>query len=104
MAIVVIQSRHLSSRFEWIRIWKKQVIALLDELKIEKVNVVGNSLGCQVALELLIEYPERFERVVLMGAGGTPNTKISTELLRAKHFYDSPSLESIKQIDSWFVI
>ena len=38
-----------------------------------------------------------------MGAGGTPNTKISTELMRAKHFYDSPSLESIKQIMGWFV-
>ena len=37
------------SRFEWIRIWKQQVIALLDELKIEKINVVGNSLGCQIA-------------------------------------------------------
>src|SRR5262245_21128113 len=29
----------------WMRLWVDQVLALLDELKIEKAHVVGNSMG-----------------------------------------------------------
>jgi 2-hydroxymuconate-semialdehyde hydrolase len=54
-------------------------------------------------LELLLEYPERFGRVVLMGPGGTPNTKLSPELARAKGFYDNPTEKKMRQIMGWFV-
>ncbi len=91
------------NRQGWSNLWVNQIIELLDELGIQKAHVVGNSLGCSIALELLLEHPERFDRVVLMGPGGTPNTKISTELGRAKGFYDSPSEKKMRQIMSWFV-
>ena len=84
-------------------LWVNQIIELLDNLGIQKAHIVGNSLGCSIALELLIEYPERFERVVLMGPGGTPNTKLSPELARAKGFYENPSPKKMRQIMSWFV-
>ena len=51
----------------------------------------------------MLEYPERFDRVVLMGPGGTPNTKLSLELARAKSFYDNPSKKRLQQIMGWFV-
>ena len=38
-----------------------------------------------------------------MGPGGTPNTKLSTELARAKGFYQRPSAKKMRQIMSWFV-
>jgi 2-hydroxymuconate-semialdehyde hydrolase len=38
-----------------------------------------------------------------MGPGGTPNTKLSHELGRAKGFYDNPSQKKLRQIMSWFV-
>jgi len=91
------------SRQGWMDLWVNQLIELLDELGIQKAHVVGNSLGCSIALELLLEYPERFEKVVLMGPGGTPNTKLSPELARAKGFYDNPSPKKLRQIMSWFV-
>ncbi|MCM3725887.1 alpha/beta fold hydrolase [Neobacillus cucumis] len=91
------------NRQGWTDLWVNQMIELLDELGIEKAHVVGNSLGCSIALELLLEHPERFCRVVLMGPGGTPNTKLSTELARAKGFYDNPSEKKMRQIMSWFV-
>src|SRR5699024_882548 len=68
------------NRQGWMDLWIDQLIELLDEFELEKVHVVGNSLGCSIALELLIHHPERFEKVVLMGPGGTPNTKLSPEL------------------------
>lgn len=91
------------NRQGWMDLWVNQLIELLDVLGIQKAHVVGNSLGCSIALELLLEYPERFERVVLMGPGGTPNTKISLELGRAKGFYDNPSEKKMRQIMGWFV-
>ncbi|RUL47388.1 alpha/beta fold hydrolase [Lysinibacillus antri] len=93
----------LKNRQAWMDEWVKQMIQLLDHLNLNKVHVVGNSLGCSIALELLLEYPERFDKVVLMGPGGTPNTKLSLELARAKSFYDNPSKKRLQQIMSWFV-
>ena len=91
------------NRQGWMDLWLEQLIELLDELDLQKVHVVGNSLGCSVSLELLINHPERFDKVVLMGPGGTPNTKLSPELARAKGFYDNPSEKKMQQILSWFV-
>jgi 2-hydroxymuconate-semialdehyde hydrolase len=91
------------NRQGWSNLWVNQLIELLDKLGIQKAHVVGNSLGCSIALELLLEYPERFDRVVLMGPGGTPNTKLSPELARAKGFYDNPSEKKMRQIMGWFV-
>lgn len=93
----------LKNRQAWMDCWIEQLVELLDYYKLEKVHVVGNSLGCSIAQELLLEYPERFDRVVLMGPGGTPNTKLSYELARAKSFYDNPSKKRLQQIMGWFV-
>ncbi|MDR1440003.1 MAG: alpha/beta fold hydrolase [Clostridiales bacterium] len=50
--------------------WVQQAIDLLDALKIEKTNVVGNSFGGALALSLAIKYPERVNKLVLMGSMG----------------------------------
>jgi 4,5:9,10-diseco-3-hydroxy-5,9,17-trioxoandrosta-1(10),2-diene-4-oate hydrolase len=43
---------------------------LLDELGIDKVHLVGNSLGGGTAVRFALRYPERSGRLVLMGPGG----------------------------------
>jgi pimeloyl-ACP methyl ester carboxylesterase len=43
---------------------------LLTILQIESVTVVGHSFGGGVAMQFAYQYPERTERVVLVGAGG----------------------------------
>ena len=93
----------LKNRQAWMDCWIEQLIELIDYYELQKVHLVGNSLGCSIAMELLLEYPERFDRVVLMGPGGTPNTKLSFELARAKAFYDNPSKKRLQQIMGWFV-
>jgi 2-hydroxymuconate-semialdehyde hydrolase len=52
------------------RLWVDQSLALLDALRIQKAHIVGNSMGGAIALHLLMEAPERFDRVVLMGPVG----------------------------------
>ncbi|QIG40538.1 alpha/beta hydrolase [Microbacterium sp. 4R-513] len=46
----------------------------LDDRGIEKVTLVGNSMGCPVICEFAYHYPERLERAVLVSpAGGVHN-------------------------------
>jgi pimeloyl-ACP methyl ester carboxylesterase len=45
----------------------KDLLTLLDSLKIEKANLVGICMGGLHALELVIEYPQRVEKVALSG-------------------------------------
>lgn len=86
----------------WMRLWVDQCLALLDTLKLEKVHLVGNSMGGAIALHLLMEAPERFERVVHMGPIGTPH-KITPALDRLWGFYDDPSLQTFRNLIRWFV-
>lgn len=43
---------------------------LLDTLSIDKVHLIGNSLGGGTALRFALNYPDRVGRLVLMGPGG----------------------------------
>lgn len=86
----------------WMRLWVDQCLALLDELKIEKANVVGNSMGGAIVLHLLMDAPDRFNRVVHMGPIGTPH-KITPALDRLWGFYDDPSVQMFKNLIRWFV-
>ncbi|MCL1873776.1 MAG: alpha/beta fold hydrolase [Clostridiales bacterium] len=51
-------------------VWVQQVIDLFDALKIEKADLVGNSFGGALALSMAIKYPERINKLVLMGSMG----------------------------------
>lgn len=51
-------------------IWTKQAVDFLDAMKLEKVDVVGNSFGGAMALSLAINHPDRVRKVVLMGSMG----------------------------------
>jgi 4,5:9,10-diseco-3-hydroxy-5,9,17-trioxoandrosta-1(10),2-diene-4-oate hydrolase len=46
------------------------LIELLDQLRLERCVMVGNSLGGAIALRVAILQPERVSRLVLMGPGG----------------------------------
>ena len=43
---------------------------LLEALDVPSATVVGHSLGGGIALQLAYQYPERCDRLVLVGAGG----------------------------------
>lgn len=47
---------------------------LLEVLGIDRVTVVGHSLGGGVAAQLTYQYPERVERLVLVATGGVSRT------------------------------
>ena len=51
-------------------VWVKQAIGLMDALKLEQVDLVGNSFGGALSLALAIRHPQRVRRLVLMGSAG----------------------------------
>jgi 2-hydroxy-6-oxo-octa-2,4-dienoate hydrolase len=50
-----------------IKTWVKHLIALLDALGIERTSLIGNSFGGSLALAAAARFPDRFDRLVLMG-------------------------------------
>jgi 2-hydroxymuconate-semialdehyde hydrolase len=51
--------------------WVSHALSLMDALKIDKANLVGNSFGGGLALALAIRSPDRVNRLALMGPAGT---------------------------------
>lgn len=82
---------------------------LMDVLGIEKAHIVGNSMGGGSALAFALEYPERLDKMILMGAGGvgggvsifTPLPMEGIKLLF--QLYREPSVENIKKMLNVFV-
>ncbi len=76
-------------------LWKKHALGFLDALKLDCVNIVGNSFGGGLALALAVAAPERVKRMVLMGAAGTHFEL--TPGLDAAWGYE-PSLENMRKL------
>lgn len=53
-----------------IDMWLDQLTGLLDGLNIDRVSIVGNSFGGGIALHFATKYPNRVEKIVLMGSVG----------------------------------
>ena len=84
------------------------VVALLDELGIEKVHLLGNSLGGGTAMRLALTYPDRVGRLVLMGPGGLSLNLFHADptegVQRLMDFGANPSRESLRAFISTMVV
>ncbi|MBI5603376.1 MAG: alpha/beta hydrolase [Deltaproteobacteria bacterium] len=70
------------------------MVALLDDLRLECPVIAGHSLGAFIALALAAIYPQRVERLILLDGGG----KLS-EAQRAKVFNGiKPSLDRLGKV------
>lgn len=75
---------------------------ILDNLKIEKANVLGASFGGFVALEFALKFPERVSKLVLActSAGGKNHVRPDIEILRS--FTRNPQMSAGEQIRHFF--
>jgi 2-hydroxymuconate-semialdehyde hydrolase len=80
----------------------RTLLALLDALGLDRVTLVGNSMGGIISLLLTLTAPERVERLVLMGGGGAP-VGLTPELLKLVTFYDNPTTEAMAELLTCFV-
>lgn len=86
-----------TSRFELI---VESNFALLDKLGLDRVHLVGNSLGGWVTQQMLIEQPHRFGRAVCMGSAGkaAPGSNPPPALLRLIKFYEDATSEGMARL------
>ncbi|WP_028206186.1 alpha/beta fold hydrolase [Paraburkholderia nodosa] len=83
------------------------VRAVLDQIQVDKVSVVGNSMGAHSATAFALKNPERVNRLVYMG-GGTAGPSMfvpqPAEGIKLLNFvYREPTLENVKRMMNVFV-
>jgi len=84
------------------------VVALLDELGIGRVHLLGNSLGGGTAMRLALTYPDRVGRLVLMGPGGLSLNLFHADptegVQRLMDFGANPSREALRAFIATMVV
>jgi len=83
------------------------VKGVLDQLKVERAHLVGNSMGGHSSTAFALANPERVGKLVLMG-GGTRGPSLfvpmPTEGIKLlNHVYREPTLENVKRMMNVFV-
>jgi 4,5:9,10-diseco-3-hydroxy-5,9,17-trioxoandrosta-1(10),2-diene-4-oate hydrolase len=84
------------------------VIALLDEIGIGRVHLLGNSLGGGTAMRLALSHPDRVGRLVLMGPGGLSLNLFHADptegVQRLMEFGGNPTREALRAFISTMVV
>jgi 4,5:9,10-diseco-3-hydroxy-5,9,17-trioxoandrosta-1(10),2-diene-4-oate hydrolase len=82
--------------------------AFLDDLGIERVHLLGNSLGGGTAARFALENPDRVGRLVLMGPGGLNLNLLSADptegVKRLMDFAADPTREALRAFISTMVV
>ncbi len=66
------KSKDTSKRDFTYKLFADDVKALADELKLDKINIVGWSDGGNTGLEFALKYPDRLNKLVTIGANAFP--------------------------------
>ncbi|WEL53771.1 alpha/beta fold hydrolase [Pseudomonas kermanshahensis] len=80
---------------------------LLDVLGLERVHILGNSMGGHSAVAFTLSYPERVGKLVLMGGGtggASPFVPMPTEGIKLINaLYREPTIDNLKKMMNVFV-
>lgn len=66
------KSKDISKKDFTYKVFADDVKALADELKLDKINIVGWSDGGNTGLEFALKYPDRLNKLVTIGANAFP--------------------------------
>jgi 4,5:9,10-diseco-3-hydroxy-5,9,17-trioxoandrosta-1(10),2-diene-4-oate hydrolase len=84
------------------------VVAMLDEIGIDRVHLLGNSLGGGTAMRLALSHPDRVGRLVLMGPGGLSLNLFHADptegVQRLMDFGADPTREALRAFISTMVV
>ncbi|OXS15729.1 2-hydroxy-6-oxo-6-phenylhexa-2,4-dienoate hydrolase [Zobellella denitrificans] len=80
---------------------------LLDALDIERVDIIGNSMGGHSTVAFALRYPARLGKLILMG-GGTGGASLFTPMptegiKRLQGLYRGPTIDNLKAMMDIFV-
>jgi 2-succinyl-6-hydroxy-2,4-cyclohexadiene-1-carboxylate synthase len=81
------------------------IIQLLDDLEIDRCSIAGYSFGGRLALYLALEFPERFDRVMLESASAGLATEVDrqTRVIRDWQIIDRLEADSLSDfVNYWY--
>jgi pimeloyl-ACP methyl ester carboxylesterase len=85
----------------------RMINALLDELGVEKVHLVGNSMGGGTSLHFALDYPERVGKMLLMGPGGLGQSLFNPMPMEGIKLifqvYREPTLDNVRRLVQVFI-
>jgi 2-hydroxymuconate-semialdehyde hydrolase len=87
---------------QWNRLRVQQAMEVLDQYGVARSYLVGSSMGAAVALQLLSEAPERFDRAALLASAGL-DLPVTRELQRVMDFYLDASPATLAAMYKSFV-
>lgn len=76
---------------------------MLGAMGVDKVTLVGNSMGGMYSLRMCQLRPELIDRLVLMGSGGMPGLEPTPDLIKLVTFFDNPTVEAMQELLLKFV-
>ncbi len=79
-----------------IRLMARDIVALIDELKLDKPDLVGYSLGGGVAMQVAFQHPEKIRRLVAVSANITRNA-IPPEMLAQQGQVSAAAADFMKE-------
>lgn len=83
------------------------VAAVIDKLGIDRAHLVGNSMGTIAAIDFAMSYPDRVNKLVLLGGGGvgpslfTPAPPEGIKLIQK--LYADPNMDNLMKMLDVFV-
>lgn len=85
----------------------KALKGAMDQLGLDKVSLIGNSMGAHSAVAFALRYPARTDRLVLMGGGASgpslfvPMPPEGIKILQ--NLYRDPTIDNLKKMMAVFV-
>ncbi|MBY6034511.1 alpha/beta fold hydrolase [Marinobacter daepoensis] len=80
---------------------------LIDALGLEKVHIIGNSMGGHSTVAFTLDYPEHVDKIILMGGGtggGSLFTPMPAEgIKRIGKLYREPTMDNLRDMMDIFV-
>ncbi|MAO12153.1 alpha/beta fold hydrolase [Marinobacter sp.] len=80
---------------------------LVDALGLNKIHIIGNSMGGHSAVAFTLDYPEHVDKLILMGGGtggGSLFTPMPAEgIKRIGKLYREPNMDNLKEMMDIFV-
>ena len=80
----------------------RALCGLLDSLGIERASFVGNSMGGSASINFAIDFPERIDKLVVMGSAGAGQsifTPMPTEGIKVlNQVFDNPTADGMRRL------
>jgi 2-hydroxymuconate-semialdehyde hydrolase len=84
------------------RLRVETLFGFLDALGLDQVDLVGNSMGGILSLQMMILRPDRIGRATLMGSGGLPLVP-TPALVKLVTFYEDATPEAYTELMTFFL-